>query len=49
MAQLSRQRWLSPVVLILIWEMAARAGVIPTRVDVTPLWDTRLNADLETA
>lgn len=33
---LSRARWLSPVALLLLWELGARAGVIPPRILAAP-------------
>jgi len=32
----SQQRWISPVVLLLLWELAARSGYIPARVLAAP-------------
>ena len=34
--RLSRQRWLSPLALILLWELGARTGVIPAHVLAAP-------------
>ena len=33
---LSRARWLSPVALLLLWELGARIGVIPPRILAAP-------------
>ena len=33
---LARARWLSPVALLLLWELGARVGVIPPRVLAAP-------------
>ena len=33
---LSRARWLSPIILLLLWELGSRAGVIPERVLAAP-------------
>jgi sulfonate transport system permease protein len=36
LAALQRQRWLSPLVLILLWEAGARAGLIPGHILAAP-------------
>jgi sulfonate transport system permease protein len=33
---LSRARWLSPIILLLLWELGSRAGLIPERVLAAP-------------
>ncbi len=36
LAKMAQARWLSPVVLLLLWELGARAGVIPQRTLAAP-------------
>lgn len=32
----SRQRWLSPLAVLLLWELGARTGLIPSRILAAP-------------
>jgi sulfonate transport system permease protein len=46
------QRWLSPLVLVLLWELGSRAGVIPARVLASPFdvvavfWQMTISGEL---
>lgn len=49
---LARQRWVSPVILLLLWEFASRIGLIPARVLAAPttvaaaLWQLTISGEL---
>ena len=51
---LSRARWVSPVLLLLAWELGSRSGLIPTRILAAPsavletLWSMVLSGELPT-
>jgi sulfonate transport system permease protein len=50
--KLSRARWLSPVLLLLLWELGSRTGFIPRRMLAAPstvlitLWDMLVSGEL---
>lgn len=50
--QLSHARWLSPVLLLLLWELGSRTGVIPPRILAAPstvlvtLWEMTISGEL---
>lgn len=49
---LTDQRWLSPVLLLLLWELGSRTGVIPTRILAAPsavletMWAMTISGEL---
>ncbi len=49
---LSRARWLSPIIVLLLWELGSRAGVIPERVLAPPsavaqtAWELAISGEL---
>lgn len=50
--RISNARWLSPVLLLLLWELGSRTGVIPSRILAAPstvigaLWDLTVSGEL---
>lgn len=48
----TKQRWLSPVLLLVLWELGSRGGVIPSRILAAPstvaftLWDMIVSGEL---